>query len=582
MLMLMLQVSSTLPMALRPVRRWDAAGAELPSDDGPAEPNQRWSLAGLTYDECDCRAGVAVTCCGHMMHTACFRRLQRAGRLQQPGMSITEASHGELQCPLCRRVANTLLPAAAMALTAQRAVSISPVEQQEAAPLAAPAAPINPLPAATSTQQTRRRANPAQAAVAGLWGLIRTAAGVVTGRRRSQQGSPAGGSRGSRSAAGSEADDSELVRPSERSGAEASGWQSAALGHFLPMARQVVSATQQEVSRSVQGLNSAVHAHVHTDVPGWAQQALEERLRQPEQQEGEPQAAEEQHQGGITAADGSGAAVTGTSQDGAGSGVAAAVAPASLVASTAAAPDSASAAASVQEGAPQLPAAAQQERSLSIGFMIDSSPPPRPTRRHKQQDKQEQEQQQQQQTLVAQTSAGVALEAVWDCRIRLATCSPSQQLWALLAHGVARWEAVHRPSNAVETSAVPADSCLAAQAAALKALQGITALCCAVGAGTGAGQQQAQAARQQLLQLLQWLQGQQQQPAAAAPASDAAGPLALGEALPPYFSSTIMSQQLKAMVDEGERQFCMSYACVGCRLLLHVCPFRFDHCLMWN
>jgi hypothetical protein len=513
-----------------------------------------------------------------MMHTACFRRLQRAGRLQQPGMSITEASHGELQCPLCRRVANTLLPAASVALsahTAQVESSTALAVQQDAsssAAAAAAAAVVAPAAAAGSPQPAWRRANPAQAAVAGLWGLLRTAAGVVTGRRRSQQGGSSPGSRTAAGRAGSDADDSELVRPSEQPGSQPSAWQSAALGQFLPMAKQFVSTAQKEVSRSVQGLNSAVHAHVHSDVPGWAQQALEERLRQPEPQEGEQQAASAglPASAASAAASAAAAAVGGSSSPG-GDGGGQAAASSSATAAPVLLPDAASEPVPVtgsndagpatssqqqqQQQSPQHAAAAQQERSLSIGFMIDSSPPPGPARRRRQQ-----EQQEQQQTLVAETAAGVALEAVWDCRGRLATCSPSQQLWALLAHGVAHWEAVHRPSDAVEAAAAAADSCQAAQAAALKALQGIASLCCSLGAGTASGQQQAQAARQQLLQLLQWLQGQQE-PAAAAPASEAAAPLAIGEALPPYFSSTIMSQQLKAMVDEGGWPAGLAAAC---------------------
>ncbi|GIL45679.1 hypothetical protein Vafri_2876, partial [Volvox africanus] len=79
---------------------------------------QAWRSGGPAVCETDLGGGPHVHCCGHVIHTQCFARFV-AGQLRQylsgahfPGSHLVMPEMSEFLCPVCRRLANGIVPAA--------------------------------------------------------------------------------------------------------------------------------------------------------------------------------------------------------------------------------------------------------------------------------------------------------------------------------------------------------------------------------------------------------------------------------------------------------------------------------------
>ena len=77
-----------------------------------------WRNSGLQYSSVDFLPGLHVTCCGHLVHQECFKGLRQHGRGRWATHYVA-GLQGELLCPLCRRLANTLMPAVTLKMNGQ-------------------------------------------------------------------------------------------------------------------------------------------------------------------------------------------------------------------------------------------------------------------------------------------------------------------------------------------------------------------------------------------------------------------------------------------------------------------------------
>eukprot|EP00798_Chlamydomonas_sp_ICE-L_P006683 gene6683-3349_t len=100
-------------------RREDASLSESHSC-GPAcsSPTKPWNdlprNQGVSVSELDIQPGLHVHCCGHVIHSHCFEKHRQNIRETVPNRhtQIVSVARNEFLCPVCRRLANTLLPAA--------------------------------------------------------------------------------------------------------------------------------------------------------------------------------------------------------------------------------------------------------------------------------------------------------------------------------------------------------------------------------------------------------------------------------------------------------------------------------------